>query len=45
MKRGMEKIGNVIYNYDECDNRDSECPSNCNHTGCMMFSPKVYRAE
>lgn len=39
--RKIEKIGNTIIDYNDCDNWDTECPSDCNLKG-YCFRPKTY---
>lgn len=43
MKKGIEIVGDIIYDYDQCDNMDSECPRDCDFYGCMMFKPRKYK--
>jgi hypothetical protein len=40
----LKRIGGTILDYSECANADSECPSDCNFHGCMMYRPKEYKA-
>lgn len=41
----LKKIGDTIFDYDDCANWDTECPRDCNFHGCMSYSPKVYKTE
>ena len=39
----IEIIGDMIFDYSQCDSQDTECPKDCNFHGCQMYKPVVYK--
>jgi len=43
--KDIEIIDNMVFDYTQCDSRDTECPRDCNFYGCQIYKPVVYKKD
>ena len=43
--KDIEIIGDTVFDYTQCDSRDTECPKECNFHGCQIYKPIIYKRD